>query len=217
MFGAFISTRRIFSAVLCAAGILVIGAAHGAQVDWPKILLSTPATGERSLGSAGAPVVVVEYASATCPHCALFHVKIWPQIRRQYVDTGNVRWIIRELPLDSLAMAAFMLARCVSPDRYFSTLELLFAQQKLWMGAEPRNELRKLMEQVGMSREQFDLCLQREDLSEAIYQTAKKATEEFEVKSTPTFFVNGQMIRGTQDFPFFKELIDRNLRKSAVQ
>jgi protein-disulfide isomerase len=217
MVRALISTRRIFSAVICAAAILVFAPASRAESDWQNILRSAPVTGERSRGAADAPVVVLEYASATCPHCALFHVKVWPEIRRQYVDTGKVRWIIRELPLDSLAMAAFMLARCVSADRYFRTLELLFAEQESWMGAEPRNELQKIMQQVGMDREQFNLCLEREDLSEAIFQTAKQATEEFGVKSTPTFFVNGQIVRGTQDFAFFKELIDKELKKAAVQ
>lgn len=211
------STRRFLSAVIWAAGILLLAVASRAESNWPQILRSAPATGERSLGTADAPVVILEYASATCPHCGLFHVKVWPEIRREYVDTGKVRWILRELPLDSLAMAAFMLARCVSADQYFPTLDLLFTQQKLWMGTEPRNEFWKIMQRTGMNRRQFDLCLERQDLSDAIYQTAKQATEEFGVKSTPTFFVNGKIIRGTQDFAFFKKFIDEELKKAAAQ
>ena len=212
-----LSMRRILSAVICAAGILLSAVAGHAESDWSKILLSVPSTGERSLGTVGAPVVVLEYASATCPHCAIFHVQSWPKIRREYVDTGKVRWVIREMPLDSLSMAAFMLARCMPADRYFATLDSLFAEQKLWMGSEPRNELWKLMQRQGMQRDQFDHCLTRQDLSEAIYQTAKQAIEEFEVKSTPTFFVNGRVVHGAQTFAFFQDLIEAELRKAESE
>jgi protein-disulfide isomerase len=208
-----LSKRRILLAAICAAGILPSAVLSHTESNWPKILLSVPSTGERSLGPASAPVVIVEYASATCPHCAIFHVQSWPQIRHEYVDTGKVRWIIRELPLDSLAMAAFMLARCMPADQYFTTLDTLFAEQKLWMGSEPRIELWKLMQRNGMQREQFDLCLTRRDLSEAIYHTAKQAIEEFGIKSTPTFIVNGRVVHGAQTFTFFRDLIEAELRK----
>jgi protein-disulfide isomerase len=211
------SVRRILSVVICVAGILLPAVASYAESDWSKMLRSAPPIGERSLGMAGAPVVVLEYASATCPHCGIFHVQSWPQIKREYVDTGKVRWIIREIPLDSLSMAAFMLARCMPADRYFATLDSLFAEQKLWMGTEPRNELWKLMQRKGMQREQFDYCLARQDLSEAIYHTAKQAVEEFGVKSTPTFFVNGRVVHGAQTFAFFQELIEAELRKAERQ
>jgi len=208
-----LSTRRILPAAICAASFLFFTVAGYSEANWPKMLLSTPPTGERSLGTVGAPVVVLEYASATCPHCAIFHIQSWPQIKRNYVDTGKVRWIIRELPLDSLAMAAFMLARCVPAESYFATLDDLFAAQRQWMGSEPRNELWKLMQRKGMQRDQFDLCLERQDLSDAIYHTAKQAIEQFGVKSTPTFFINGRVIQGSQTFVVFQELIEAELRK----
>lgn len=204
----------IFSVALCALAVLASTTATGRVSDWETILRSTPATGERSLGPADAQVVVIEYVSATCPHCAMFHMHSWPQIKRNYIDTGKVRWIMRELPLDSLAMAAFMLARCVSADQYFTTIDALFSAQKSWTGEEPRKALWQLMKER-MSHEQFDSCLAREDLSESIYQTAKRAAEEFGIKSTPTFFINGQKISGAQTFDDFKSLLDRELRKAA--
>jgi protein-disulfide isomerase len=208
-----LSKRRILSAAICAASILFFAVTGYAETNWPKMLLSAPPTGERSLGTVGAPVIVLEYASATCPHCAIFHVQSWPQIKREYVDTGKVRWIFRELPLDSLAMAAFMLARCAPAESYFAVLDALFATQRQWMGGEPRDELWKLMQNKGMQRDQFDLCLGRQDLSDAIYHTAKQAVEEFGVKSTPTFFINGRVVQGAQTFMVFQELIHAELSK----
>lgn len=209
-----IVAAKILSVALCALAILVATAAAGTGSFWETILRSTPATGERSLGPANAQVVVIEYASTTCSHCAMFHIHSWPQIKRNYVDTGRVRWIIRELPLDSLAMAAFMLARCMPADQYFATIDILFSAQKSWTGEEPRKALWMLMKDR-MSHEQFESCLTREDLSESIYKTAKRAVEEFGVKSTPTFFVNGEKIAGAQTFDYFKTLLDRALRKAA--
>lgn len=178
-----------------------------------KLLGRAPAIGERSIGSPESSVVVIEYASATCPHCARFHIEAWPQIRRYYVDTGKVRWIFREFPLDSLAMAAFMLARCVDREKYFSIIELLFRQQKVWTVGEARKELFAVMQQIGMRQDEFDACIQRKDLAEAIYNIAKTANSEFGVNSTPTFFVNGKLVRGTQDFDGFKTILEEQLAK----
>jgi protein-disulfide isomerase len=177
-----------------------------------KLLASAPAIGERRLGSPEAPVVVIEYASATCPHCAQFHIRSWPQIRSAYIDTGKVLWIFREFPLDSLAMAAFMLARCVPQDDYFPTIETLFKEQRLWTGPGARQELARVMLGAGMNQETFDSCIARSDLAEGIYNIAKTA-QAFGVTSTPTFFVNGHIVHGAQDFATFGALIDLELSK----
>jgi protein-disulfide isomerase len=207
-----IARRGIFSAAICSLALLAAVTVVNAQSSWEVMLRSTPTMGERSLGRSDAKVIVLEYASATCPHCAMFHVHAWPQIRRDYVDTGKVRWIIRELPLDSLAMAVFMLARCVPAEQYFDTLNEFFLTQKAWMVDDPRGAIWRIMENR-MSREKFDSCLARQDLSEAIYQTAKQAVEEFEIKSTPTFLINGDRIHGAQEFEYFKTLFERKLRE----
>jgi protein-disulfide isomerase len=207
-----IARRGIFRAAICSLAFLAAGKVVNAQSTWDVMLRSTPTMGERSLGRSDAKVIVLEYASATCPHCAMFHVHAWPQIRRDYVDTGKVRWIIRELPLDSLSMAAFMLARCMPAEQYFDTINELFLTQKAWMVDDPRSALWRIMKNR-MSREEFDSCLARQDLSEAIYQTAKQAVEEFEIKSTPTFLINGERVRGAQEAGYFKTLLERKLRE----
>ena len=98
-----------------------------------KMLAAASPLGDRVLGQADAPVVMVEYASATCPHCAEFHAKVLPLIKTEYIDTGKVRFIFREFPLDQAALGAFMLARCVPEDKYFATIDLMFRRQAIWM------------------------------------------------------------------------------------
>ncbi|MDP9137337.1 MAG: DsbA family protein [Pseudomonadota bacterium] len=182
-----------------------------------RLLASAPRIGERSLGSPTAPVVVVEYASATCPHCAQFHIRSWPHIRDEYVDTGKVRWIFREFPLDDLALAAFMLTRCIPEHQYFEAIDALFRTQKRWTESATREELARTMRMAGMDGDAFATCMTRQDLAEAIVDIAKTAQHEFAVQSTPTFFVNGQRVRGAQEFTFFKALLDAELAKEFRQ
>jgi protein-disulfide isomerase len=177
-------------------------------------LLSNPQLGERSMGTRDAPVVMIEYASATCPHCAEFHNKTWPLIRQKYVDTGKVRFVFREFPLDDLAYGAFILARCAPAHRYFPTIELLFKQQDIWMGSSARSKLLTIMQSVGMSKAEFDQCLNREDLGKAIIAVAKQARDEFGVNATPTFFINGQAVHGAHEFAEFQKVIDGELAKT---
>jgi protein-disulfide isomerase len=180
-----------------------------------RLLAAVPDIGERSLGKPEAPVTIIEYASATCPHCAAFHTLVWPQLRSAFVDTGKVRWIFREFPLDDLAMAAFMLARCSPQDRYFDVIAELFGTQKLWAGSEgsARDELARILARFGMNQGAFDVCVQRQDLVEAIYGIAKTANQTFGVRSTPTFFIDGERVEGAQEFETFQAKIDAALAK----
>jgi protein-disulfide isomerase len=210
--------RRALAGGLCAGFIgIALSSSTLSQTDpatnHSKLLSHVPSIGERSLGSPEAPVVVVEYASATCPHCAQFHIRVWPQIRETYIQAGKVRWIFRELPLDEAAMAAFMLARCVQPDKYFEAIDLLFARQKTWAqsGTDVKSELFNVMKSLGMNQSQFNQCLEDKELAEAIYMIAKTANTEFGVKATPTFFVNGKLIRGARDFTAFGSIIESEL------
>src|SRR6202008_1998594 len=108
-----------------------------------------PALGERALGQAAAPVTIIEYASATCPHCAHFQKDTFPALKRDYIDTGKVRFIFREFPFDDLALAAFMLARCAPEDKYFALIDVLFEQQEKWVKDNPRDELFKIAQLAG--------------------------------------------------------------------
>ena len=180
-----------------------------------KLLAAAPGIGDRSLGNPKAPVTIIEYASATCPHCAAFHSLVWPQLRSAYIDSGKARWIFREFPLDDLAMAAFMLARCSPPDRYFDIIAELFGKQKVWARGEgsARDALASIMAGFGMDQGAFDVCVQRQDLVEAIYGIVKTANQTFGVRATPTFFIDGERVEGAQEFETFQAKIDAALVK----
>jgi len=179
-----------------------------------KLLTAASPLGDRSLGKADAPVVMIEYASATCPHCAEFHAKLLPQIKTEYIDTGKVRFIFREFPLDQLALGAFMLARCVPEDKYFATLDLMFRRQRTWARAnDPADELFKITQMAGMDKAGFEACVKREDLAKAIVETSKKAAKDFTIKGTPAIFVNGQFVDAHEDMTAVKAALDRAIKR----
>ena len=149
------------------------------------------------LGAANAPVTMIEYASMTCTHCAAFHAQTFPVLKSKYIDTGKVRFVLREFPLDPLATAAFMLARCAGDDKRAGLVDLLFAQQRNWAFREqPVEALATLMRQTGMSRETFDACLKDQATFEKVNASRDRASETFAVDATPTFFINGRKIGG---------------------
>jgi protein-disulfide isomerase len=152
--------------------------------------------GEMSMGSENAPVTVVEYASMTCPHCAHFSATTFPELKKRYVDTGKVRFIFREFPLDQLAAAGFILARCAGPDKYFPLIETLFAQQRDWVVQRPLQPLVAIAKQAGLSQEAFEACLDNKDMLMKLEEVRNRAAEKFGVNSTPTFFVNGKRVSG---------------------
>jgi protein-disulfide isomerase len=145
------------------------------------------------LGSADAPITVVEYASMTCGHCASFHNTVWPKLKEKYVDAGKVRFIMREFPLDNLAAAASMLARCAGEGKTYALTTALFAKQDEWAFVRtPLPELFKFAKQAGFTQETFDKCLTDQKLLDDITAIRTRAVESFGVSATPTFFINGK-------------------------
>ncbi len=129
------------------------------DVSMAELMLPGP-LGDQALGAANAPVTIVEYASMTCPHCANFHETIYPELKKKYVDTGKVRFIFREFPLDPLAAAGSMLARCAGKDKFFPLIETLFAQQKDWVVQKPLEPMFAIVRQAGFTQQTFDQCLE---------------------------------------------------------
>lgn len=148
------------------------------------------------MGNADAPITVVEYASMTCGHCAAFHTKVLPTIKEKYVDTGKVRLVFREFPLDNLAAGASMLARCAGDGKTFPLISALFGKQDDWafVRTNPVPELFKVAKQAGFTQESFDKCLTDQKLLEDISAIRTRASETFGVSSTPTFFINGKRL-----------------------
>jgi protein-disulfide isomerase len=149
-----------------------------------------------ALGDEKAPVTIIEYASMTCPHCATFHEKTYPELKKRYIDTGKVRFIFREFPLDPLAAAGFMLARCAGPDKYFPLVETLFAKQREWVVQKPLAPLLAIAKQAGFTQESFEQCLANQKVLDGIDNVRQRAVQKLNVSSTPTFFINGKIVRG---------------------
>jgi len=179
-----------------------------AQNVSPQDLAVQGPLGDVALGPADAKVTIIEYASLTCSHCAAFHKDTWPELKKRYIDTGKVRFILREFPLDPLATAGFMLARCDGEGKYYPITDLLFDQQRNWAFTEkPLDALRAMMRQAGFSQEKFDACLRDQKLYDAVNAVKNRGMEQFRVDSTPTFFINGQRHPGNMSIDELEKII----------
>jgi protein-disulfide isomerase len=155
------------------------------------LLMAEQALPDLWLGDAKAPITVIEYASMTCSHCADFNVHAFPKLKADYIDKGKVRFVLREFPLDPLAAAGAMLARC-SGDKREAMVELLFQQQSNWAFVKnPLEGLRNTIKQTGMTTAAFDACLNDQGLFDKIAAIRDMADKKLGVNSTPTFFING--------------------------
>jgi protein-disulfide isomerase len=154
-------------------------------------LLAPQALPDMWEGKADAPVTIIEYASMTCPHCAHFHAESYPMLKSKYIDTGKVRFTLREFPFDPLAVAGFMVARCLG-DKRDAMVDLLFAQQKNWAYSDkPLPGLASIAKQAGMSQESFEACLKDKSLYDNV-NTVMEGGRKFGVDATPTFYINGK-------------------------
>ena len=179
----------------------------------PGDLAHTGPDGDVILGSAKAPVTVIEYASMTCPHCAHFSETTFPELRKRYIDTGKVRFIFREFPLDALAAAGFMLARCAGKDKFMPIVETLFAKQADWIVKEPVPALQGIAKQFGFTEDSFKECLANQKLLDGIQAVRDHAVEKLGVNSTPTFFINGKKMVGALTIEQMAKEIDPYLKE----
>ena len=146
------------------------------------------------MGSPTAPVTIIEYASMTCPHCAAFEAQVFPKLKEKYIDTGKVRFIMRLYPTQpaQLSVAAYMLARCGGPDKFYPLIETLFQQQEKWVVREPIQPLLAIAKQAGFTQQSFETCLKDDALAKKVQEGAQRASTVFKVDSTPTFYINGE-------------------------
>ena len=179
-------------------------------------LMAKEALPDIVVGKADAPITMVEYASMTCPHCAHFHATVYPVLLKNYVDTGKVKFILREFPLDPIAAAAFMLARCEGPDKRTPVVDLLFDQQQSWAYVDkPLEALQNILKQTGMSQQSFDACLKDDKLQNAVYDVSDRGSKQFGVTATPTFFVNGTKVTGEVTPESLAKILDPLLVKKS--
>lgn len=168
---------------------------------------------EMALGDPNAPVKVIEYMSMTCPHCAHFHENTFEAIKTKYVDTGKVYFVLREFPFpqDTASLAAFMLARCTTEDKFFPFVSMLLKQQRTWAAptdGDVRGAMLQLSKLGGFTQETFDACLTNAQLAGDVSAVRDRGAEEFGVQSTPTFLINGKAYSGDMSVDSMSALID---------
>jgi protein-disulfide isomerase len=213
-----IVSRRAFATALSLAGLAVLAGpvllpmidramAQSAGAALAAKPVSLP---DMALGPAKASVTIVEYASMTCPHCAAFEQNVFPMLKSKYIDTGQVRFVFREFPLDIKAAAASMLARCIAHNdagKYFEAVDLLFKQQDQLM-QHTTDTLMLIGKQAGMSEQDVETCEKDQSVLDKLTADQNFAFATLKVDATPTFFVNGERLKGAMSF----EEIDKKIR-----
>jgi protein-disulfide isomerase len=208
-------TRRAFATALSLTGFAALAPLHLigdalAQGSVAALVAKPLSLPDMALGPAKALVTIVEYASMTCPHCAAFEQNVFPMLKSKYIDTGKVRFVFREFPLDVKAAAASMLARCIAggdADKYFATVDLLFKQQDQ-LTEQTKDTLQLIGKQAGLTEPDVAACEKDQALLDKLKADQAFAFETLKVDATPTFFVNGEKLKGAMSF----EEIDQKIR-----
>ncbi|MDX2144251.1 MAG: DsbA family protein [Rhodospirillaceae bacterium] len=208
-------TTALAVAASLAFGIAAASAQDAAKpAAAPAAAANTPQYREYVIGDAKAPVTIIEYASLTCSHCAHFHQTAYQDIKKNYIETGKVRFVFRDYPLDGLAMAGAVLARCAPGDRGIKMIEMMFKNQDTWVRAEkPIEPLKGYAQLAGMSAADVEACLKNEQILTAVREVQNTATNLYKIQSTPTFFVDDEKVEGGRDYAYMAKLIDEKLAK----
>ncbi|WP_211100028.1 DsbA family protein [Acuticoccus kandeliae] len=201
-------TRRSFAAMSAALALPLAG------MTFPAFAQSTDAVEplpDMVMGNPDAKVTIIEYASMTCPHCANFHLTTFQDLKKEYIDTGKVKFVLREFPFDPLAAAVFMLARC-SEDKYYDVVDLFFEKQGQWAVRDGAlAQIRGLAAQAGISNAEFEACLTNQKLLDGINAVKDRGYNEFGVSATPTIFIDDEKFEGSRTMDAFRALIDPKL------
>lgn len=176
----------------------------------PQAELMAPGPlGERVLGKDDAPVTVIEYVSLTCPHCANFYKTVFPRVKKEFIDTGKVRFIVREFPIGRSSGNAAIANRCAPEDKYFFVLGQFLTRQPEWVSQEVRlDAIFAVAKSGGLSRETFDSCLSNQTIIDGLNEV-KQRGRQFGVIGTPTFFINGRKAQGEVTFDEIKAMIEQ--------
>ncbi|WP_234681826.1 DsbA family protein [Bradyrhizobium monzae] len=216
-----IITRRAFTTMLSLTGLAAIAGLSplrfitDAMAQAAGDVAKPVSLPDMALGPKDAAVTITEYASMTCPHCAAFNEQVFPKIKSEYIDTGKVRYIFREFPLDIKAAAGSMLSRCIAKDdapKYFAVTDMLFRQQNDWVVKNTTETLTRIGKQAGLTQQQVEACLKDQALLDKIAADQKYASDVLKVDSTPTFFINGEKIKGETSFEEFAKKINPLLK-----
>ncbi len=166
------------------------------------------------IGDENAPITIIEYASMSCSHCANFHTITRPELKKEYIDTGKVRMVFRDYPFNYPALLGSMMMRCIPSDVRYDYMNALYELQTTWVDKDPKvskKELYKIMQSGGMTKDEFDSCYTNLDNENLILEGVMAAQKEFNIKSTPSFVVNGNIVEGNKNIKEFRQIIDKIL------
>jgi len=166
------------------------------------------------IGDKNAPVTIIEYASLSCSHCADFHNKTLGDLKKEYVDTGKARIVFRNFPFNYPALLGSMVLRCIPEDVRYDYMNALFQLQPKWVvrdNAKSTQELYKIMQSGGMTKEEFETCTNNAELENIILQAVIAAQNEFNIQSTPSFLINGNLVEGNKSIKEFRQIINKIL------
>ncbi len=216
-----IITRRAFTAALSLTGLAALAGLSplrliaDAMAQSASDIAKPVSLPDMALGPANATVTITEFASMTCPHCATFTETVFPKIKKEYIDSGKVRFVFREFPLDIKAAAGSMLARCIAKEdsgKYFAVIDMLFKQQNDWAMKNTAETLTRIGKQAGLSQQAVEDCLKDQALLDKLAADQKYAADVLKVNSTPSFFINGELIKGDTSFEVFDQKIKALLK-----
>ena len=207
------AATTVLSGAILALAALGLGACGGPGGTTPEAaplkdrLLEPGPLGEREYGNRNAPVTIIEYVSLTCPYCRAYHAKVFPRVKRTYVDTGRVRYIIREFAIGQTAGAAANATRCAPKSNGQPLTEADHARQREWVSQDVRPDaLYEIAKTSGMSRAQCDKCSTNQSIIEGLTEETQRGRK-YGVVGTPTFFITGQKLQGEVTFEQMKALI----------
>ena len=166
------------------------------------------------IGDENAPITIIEYASMSCSHCANFHTNTLPDLKKEYIDTGKVRMVFRDYPFNYPALLGSMMMRCIPGDVRYDYMNALYQLQNTWVDRDPKvskKELYKIMQSGGMTKDEFDSCYSNLDNENLILEGVMAAQKEFNIKSTPSFVINGNIVEGNKNIKEFRQIIDKIL------
>ena len=216
------STRRTFLATFLLLALTVValflpvGSSARAQQNPTATLAAKPVSlPDMALGQSKAPITIIEYSSLTCPHCADFEENVLPMLQTKYIDTGKVRFVSREFPLDIQAAAASMLARCAAngdAPKYFEATTMLFKQQGPLM-ERTTDTLKAVGGRFGLTAEAVEACVKDQALLDKLTADQQFAFDELKVDATPTFFINGERLRGAMSFEELEAKLTSHLKR----
>jgi len=174
-----------------------------------RIVDTIEALQEKKIGSGSAQIQMLEFASLTCGHCAKFHNEVFPKIKTEFIDTGKIDFVYKDFPLDKFALKASVIARCSGNERFFNFLKVLYSKQKDWTrSSDPFKSLLKIAKFGGLKNDEIKVCVGNKSIEDGILKQRLESTKKFDIKATPTIYLNNKKYEGDLTYEALKLKID---------